>query len=78
MIIEYDGDHEHDTRSIQIGNIPVGTAFTGQIGTSSSLFLKTYDGVVDLAWPSHTWSSAALFIMKYRVREVKIIVKGSE
>jgi hypothetical protein len=36
--------------------IEVGQYFTGSVGTYTGLFVKTYDGTVNLKEPKATWS----------------------
>lgn len=38
-------------------DIPVGTVFSGKVGMGSdpSVYLRSYDNIVDLANPKHTW-----------------------
>ena len=41
--------------AVQGYSIPIGTVFDGQIGSHCGPFLRTYDEIVNLEQPRHTW-----------------------
>jgi len=62
---------------IRMADIPISTVFTGNIGMVTSLFVKSFSGIIDLANPNHTWDrSANNEVRDYK--EVDIIIKVQE
>ncbi len=78
MKIEY---KDNDTPKIKSIDIPVGTVFTGIIGTSvigRGLFLKAYQITVDLDYPNRTWVDDRYnghLVRNYCVVEAKVVVE---
>lgn len=62
-----------DTPTIQ--DIPIGTAFVGQILTYKGLFLKVHDGLVLLDSPNHTWNNTSAKLDKYIEVDIEITAK---
>lgn len=63
--------------SVQGKNVTVGTYFFGNIGSVRGLFLRTYDGIVSLSDPSHTWiitNNAGFAVEGYQPVTVRIQV----
>jgi hypothetical protein len=60
-------------------NIPVGTVFSGRLGPNSEeiIFLRTYDGIVNLENPVCTWSTLDFPILNYLVLDVELrVIRG--
>ena len=54
-------------KKIFLSDIPIGTTFVGEAGYKNILFLRTYDGLVSLDNPRHTWTDVdSLEIVNYR------------
>lgn len=56
-----------------VGDISMGTVFSGSIGDHSSIFLRTYDGAVDLKEPSKTWIDGAC-IVGFRKLNAELVI----
>ena len=82
MIIEYTHDYPHPT-DLNIGCIPIGAVFHGTMGGTrdgggtTSLFLKTFDRVVNLGNPNQTWDNSEnefVPIRGYQMVEARVVV----
>jgi len=75
-------EHKSTPRVIDGRLIEVGTVFRGKVGIhhEPSLFLRTYDQIVDLERPNHVWSMSGrptpLHIENYVEHDVEIIDRG--
>jgi len=72
--VEYGNAVRFPIRSV---DILVSTVFTGTIGTVTSLFVKSFAGIINLADPNQTWERGAnIEVREYK--EVDIIIKVQE
>lgn len=73
MDIEFEG--AKSGKDVNSALIPVGVTFSGSIGeVSSVLFLKVYDGIVDLEKPQNTWQGSSPMIRNYREVRAKVVI----
>lgn len=70
--IEYSGSFHKGNK--RVNDIPIKTVFTGTLGNATSVFMQTYQGVVDLASPNQTWERAINAEVK-DYKEVDITIK---
>jgi hypothetical protein len=60
-------------------DVSVKTVFLGRIGSTTSVYMQTFLGVVDLADPNHTWGGAAnAFIYDYKEVDIDIRVNDKK
>lgn len=70
-------DVEAYDKNTMVSSIPIGTTFTGKISAYEGLFLRTYEHLVKLDEPKHTWSiDTMLHIKGYRDVDITIIVEN--
>lgn len=62
--------------SVAGGDIPEGQVFTGSFGrhAPSGVYLRVYDGVVDLHNPHNVWGYSYLVVYNYVPREAKVVL----
>ena len=62
-----------------LNEIPMGTVFTGAIGSLDSVFVKSYVGIISLENSMNTWDKASTCVTNYKEQnaELHICGKGS-
>ena len=68
-------DERAEPRTIHGHNIPMDAVFSGTIGGTTSVFLQTYEGVIDLAKPHQTWERGVC-VAAYQPLDVELVIKG--
>jgi hypothetical protein len=73
-------------KQIRVTDIPISTTFTGTIGNTTGLFLRTFSSVVNLRDPGSTWnilepglacSFAATVVKDYNPVAVELTITGN-
>lgn len=62
--------------TIHTDDIPIGEVFYAKLGdwTQPVLFLRTFDGLVDLEKPSKTWHHPKFDVFEYEPVDAEIVV----
>lgn len=75
MNIEYRHSSQNCCEDVLTSVIPVGTVFKGKIGLVDSIFLKTYDSVVNLKNPENTWDRHPICVRFYKPLKATLLIE---
>ena len=76
MKIKYENREKKDTTK-NINDIPVGTAFSGQVYDVKGVFLRVCDNVVCLEHPYFTWrvqANLSLVVQDYKELNAEVVI----
>ena len=75
MKVRYIGEAK-EREGVAGNNIAIDTVFGGTVGGFSSIFLRTYNKIVDLKNPNNTWGTEYVFVANYRELDVELVVNN--